>query len=196
MNSHYHALCAVVSLIFVQPPPPTYPRLTSPVMLLTSFHSSDFVIFKNTCIFPFCRRDCAPVSCPILSNRKLWFRHSKPWKHVRQRTSSCLKANILVFLQLGTYYAPLWVLISCGMQALIGAAIFNATPLWVWHEQSVAMLRCFFVCACFSLEVTPEEFKFRSPTSGQLGVVSLNTPWRFELLGNLDIFLHEHYISL
>lgn len=82
------------------------------------------------------------------------------------------------------------------MQALIGAAIFNATPLWVWHEQSVAMLRCFFVCACFSLEVTLEEFKFKSPTSGQLGVVSLNTLWRFELFGNLSIFLHEHYISL
>lgn len=58
------------------------------------------------------------------------------------------------------------------------------------------MLRCFFVCACFSLEVTLEEFKFRSPTLGQLGVVSLNTPWRLELFGNLGIFLHEHSISL
>lgn len=60
------------------------------------------------------------------------------------------------------HYAPLWVLISSGIQTLIGAAIFNATPLWVWHEQCVAKLQCFFVCVCVSsVEVTQVEFLFK-----------------------------------
>lgn len=52
------------------------------------------------------------------------------------------------------HYAPLRVLISSGIQTLIGAAIFTATPLWVWRERRVAKLQCFVVCAYVLTEVT------------------------------------------
>lgn len=125
-------------------------------MLLTSFQSSDFVIFKNICIFfffaeimhlfhvQFCQTTNFGISVQSEENM----------------SDSFLQVSSKQHLQLWAHYAPLWVLISSGIQTLIGAAIFNATPLWVWHEQCVAKLQCFFVCV-LSVEVTQVEFIFK-----------------------------------
>lgn len=139
LNSHYHALCAVVSFSFV-----TSFYLTGTGYSPNLFFKAVTLLYLKISASFFCRV-YAPVSCPILSNHKLWYWHSKWRKHVGLCASSFLKATSQQYFA-GAHYAPLRGLISSEMQTLIGAAIFTATPLWVWHEPCVAKLQGLFLC--------------------------------------------------
>lgn len=85
-----------------------------------------------------------------------------------------LKATSQHFFFFWGHCAPLPALISSGTRSLIGAAIFNATPLWVWHERCVAKLHCFLVCQCYWCGHTKEM---------RMSLILMrwekNTPWLF-----------------